>query len=273
MSNLCCKKQQVDGRFPGHTLKPKAHSRYNTTFVKFRFSPTSPSFSPLLFFYFPHLPSCLISFPHFPAILPLMPVFVSPYLLSWAFLSLFLFFSSFPLFPLFSSYRLSWFLLSSLFFGSFPLISLFPPLSPILVFSPHVWAVSSSSVLSSPLLLTSPSFFLSPDSLLCLHLLSLSSLPSFSCILFCPPPTPLHSLLASLCLLSFPRFPLSATLPVFLFCLLTSTSYPLSSHPATKAQRSVIEEHLQAQGSRHNTPNSPCWGRGPESVRINNWQH
>ncbi|TKS78241.1 hypothetical protein D9C73_012933 [Collichthys lucidus] len=41
------------------------------------------------------------------------------------------------------------------------------------------------------------------------------------------------------------------------------------NQPATKAQRSVIEEHLQAKGSRHNTPNSLCWGRGTESDREN----
>ena len=138
------------------------------------------------------------------------------------------------------------------------------PPSPLLVFSPHVWAVSSSSVLSSPLLLTSPSFFLSPDSTLSSSpLLFLSPLISLYPLLSPPLPSPFF---ACLCLLSsFSPFPLLAPLPVFLFCLLTSSSYRLFSHPATKAQRSVIEEHLQAQGSRHNTPNSLCWGRSPES--------
>lgn len=152
----------------------------------------------------------------------------------------------------------------------------------LLLFSPHLFS----------LLVSSPSFLSSLHySLLCLFpscpLLSLfphlSLFPTFlSCLL--PSPFLVFPILLALLCLSLlvsspflvspfaPSPPLSSPISLFssaFFLFPSFLSSFFSSHPATKAQRSVIVEHLQAQGSRHNTPNSLFWGRGTDSDREN----
>ncbi|CAB1460953.1 unnamed protein product [Pleuronectes platessa] len=52
------------------------------------------------------------------------------------------------------------------------------------------------------------------------------------------------------------------------FCAVGDLKEEISSvtHLLLRARRSVIVEHLQAQGSRHNTPNAQWWSGGERST-------
>lgn len=290
---MCCREQQVD-RFVGHKLQGQGsqqlHRCYSVTHEKFMEHVKSkhPPFSTLSFMwsslFFSLLINGFLCF-YLPFLFP--PRMSSPVCRALAvsfipYLFLFLSFLScrlpspffvFPILPLFSlSCLLS--LLTLLHF------SLQIPLRDVCFILIILDFVSSSPCflfwfLPSPfLLLTSPSSHLS-------YLLSppyfLYSLPAFLSLSF-PQLSPLPVSLASSLLLS-PSF---LFYELLLFCSLYyllnspnvfSSSLPFSlspyvpSHLVTKAQRSVIAEHLQAQGSRHNTPNALLWDTGTEPDR------
>lgn len=147
--------------------------------------------------------------------------------------------------------------ISSFCLLSFP--SLFPLMSPLL--SP-IWShllVSFPFFLSFPLIASFPSSALISLFTFFVSFFLLSHFLSYLLSFF-----PFVSLLLFLFIFFLFSTPLFVSYQPASTCV--STSRLLSCFLAPKAQRSVIVEHLQAQGSRHNTPNTLCWARGKESV-------